>query len=710
VHPFEGAWGDGVAPLTPASIFGSVEAAPPERLDRFGKMRARVLRPAAAVIALFSAIPAAPQAPLPSGDPGRQAFESRCGRCHGADGKGGEMGPDVTGRLAAFRNDDQLISLIHTGLPASGMPPNAVEGQELSALVRFLRSIESRPAPGGHGHEERITVATADGQKIEGIQLGKGFFDLQIRTDDNRIHLLRRSGDKFREVTSEVDWPQYNGDPRGNRYVTMTQIDKTTVSRLAPRWIFAYPGAFGGRGGGSPTRLQATPVVAGGLMYVSNVNECIALDAGSGRQVWRFMRPRTAGLQAAGANRGVAVAGDRVFLETDNAHVLAIDRFTGRQLWESVIADSALNYFATSAPLTAGNLVVTGVAGGEHGANGMVVAFDQSTGKEVWRFNVIPQPGEPGADTWKGAERAHGGGPTWFTGSYDPDLDMVYWPTGNPSEEYNGDARRGDNLYTDCILALDRKTGKLKWHYQFTPHDLWDWDSTETSVLVDAPWRGRTRKLMLHADRNGFYYVFDRADGTLLLAKQFLHNLTWASGIGADGRPVKRPDQEPSEAGTRVCPSQDGATNWYSPSFNPIIGMYYFQTNEKCSIYTKRDQPNWVAGQSYLGGSQKGAPDPRPQRILKAIDYQTGATRWEIPQPGGANTWGGTLSTSTGLVFFEEESGSLVAADAATGSVLWSFQANTSNWHASPMAYEFDGKEYIAVVSGGEVLALSISE
>jgi alcohol dehydrogenase (cytochrome c) len=657
------------------------------------------------------------QAPLPANDPGRRTFEQRCGRCHGGDGKGGEMGPDITTRVANFRGDEQLAALIHTGLPGSGMPPNPVEGQELAALMRFVHSMEVRPAPGprgGFGRQQRVTAETTTGQKLEGVQLGEGFQDLQLRTDDGKIHLLRRADGKFREVTSQVDWPEYNGDPRGNRYTAMTQITKANVNRMGARWVFAYPAAFGGRGAAPsppPTRLEMTPVVVGGLMYLSNVNECIALDAGSGRQVWRFIDPRTPGLfQDAGVNRGVAVAGDQVFLETDNAHILAINRFSGQQVWDSTIADSAQNYFATSAPLTAGNLVITGVAGGEHGANGMVVAFDQATGKEQWRFNVIPRRGEPGSETWKGKELDHGGGPTWFTGSYDPELDTVYWPSGNPSEEYNGDARPGDNIYTDCILALDRKTGKLKWYYQFTPHDLWDWDATETSVLIDAPWHGQSRKLILHADRNGFYYVLDRTDGKLLLAKQFLKNLTWASGIGADGRPIKLPDQEPTEAGTRVCPSQDGATNWYSPSFNPLTGMYYFQTNEKCSVYSKRDQPDWVAGQSYLGGTQRNAPDPRPQRILKAVDYQTGAIKWEIPEPGGANSWGGTLSTATGLVFFEEEMGSFVAADATTGKVLWTFEANAANWHASPMTYQFDGKQYIAIVSGGNVIALSLPD
>jgi len=636
---------------------------------------------------------------------GRKAFETRCARCHGGNGKGGEMGPNIVDRLPAFRSDAQLTALIHKGIQEAGMPPNPVEGVELASLLRFLHAITPRD---GAPALPRISIDVG-ATKLAGAVLGEGFDDLQMRTDDGKVHLLRKTDAKYREVTSEVDWPQYNGDPRGNRYIAMTQITRENVGRLAPRWQVAFPPA--NFNSAPPTHLEATPVVVGGLMYVTDVNQCIALDAGTGRQVWRFIRPKTPRLfNDTGVNRGVAVAGDRVFLETDNAHVVALNRFTGEVAWDSPIADPAQNYGASSAPLTARDLVITGVAGGEHGANGLVVAFHQDTGKEAWRFHVIPRRGEKGAETWKGSELAHGGGPTWFTGSYDPELDTVYWPTGNPSEEYNGDARPGDNLYTDCILALDRQTGKLKWYYQFTPHDLWDWDSTETSALVDAPWQGEQRKLMLHADRNGFYYVLDRTDGTLLLARQFLRNVTWASGIGKDGRPIKLPNQEPSAKGTYVCPSQDGATNWYSPSFNPITGMYYFQTNERCSIYTKRSQPTWEPGKTYLGGTQSSTENPKPQRILRAIDYQTGEDKWEIAQPGGDWTWGGVISTATGLVFFEEDSGSFMAADASTGKVLWSFQANTPNWHTSPMAYQFDGKEYIAFVSGGNIIAMSLPD
>jgi alcohol dehydrogenase (cytochrome c) len=629
-------------------------------------------------------------------DPGRRSFETRCATCHGADGNGGPIGPPIAARIAN-RDREQLAELIRNGLPTRGMPPNQVDDAEMANLLRFLRTIQERAM---NKPIVRDAVQTVDGKKLDGQVLGEGFDDLQLRTDDKRIHLLRRAGNLFREVTSETNWPTYNGDPRGNRYTTLTQISKNNVARLAAKWIFPIPGAG---------RLQVTPVVVDGIMYVTATNQCYALDAGTGREVWHYQRPRTQGMASdAGANRGVGVVGDRVFMETDNAHIIALNRFTGDLLWDTEIADWHQNYFATSAPLPAGNLVISTVSGGEHGANGFVAAFNQDTGKEAWRFWTVPKRGEPGSETWQGKDIDHGGAPTWFTGSYDPQLDIVYWPSGNPSKEYNGDHRLGDNLYSDCMLALDRQTGKLKWHYQFTPHDLWDWDATETSVLVDADWQGQPRKLMLHADRNGFFYIFDRVNGKLLLAKQFIKNLTWASGIGSNGRPIKLPNQEPTKAGTKVCPSQDGATNWFSPSFNPSTGLYYIQTFEKCSIYSK-SEGEWEPGKSYLGGSQRTAPDPKPQKVLKAIDIRTGAIVWELTQPGPAISWGGTLTTASGLVIFGEEGGGLMAVDATTGQPLSNFQTNHT-WKASPMTYMFDGKQFVAVAAGSNIIALGIQE
>ena len=626
-------------------------------------------------------------------DAGRTAFNSSCARCHGNDGNGGEMGPAIPARLAT-KDNDQLVALIHNGLPARGMPPNPIKDPELTSLVRYLRGMQRRAEAVVHK-----TVVTDKGVSLEGEVLGEGFDDLDLRTNDKKIHLLRKVGAKYREVTSDRDWPNYNGDPRGNRYTEQTQIDKNNVQRLAAQWQFTVP---------NQARLQVTPLVVGGLMYVPLPNECYALDAGTGRTVWHYQGvPLPRSPNDPNVNRGAAVAGDRLFMELGNAHVIALNRLTGDLLWDSPIADWHLNYFATSAPLTAGDLVITGVGGGEHGANGVVAAFDQATGNPAWRFNTVPAKGEPGSETWQGDSLAHGGAPTWFTGSYDPELDTVYWPTGNPSREYNGDARTGDNLYSDCILALDRKTGKLKWHYQFTPHDLWDWDATETSIIVDADWQGQPRKLMLHADRNGFFYVFDRTDGKLLLWSQFLKNVNWASGIDANGRPIKLPGVVPEKLGTKVCPSQDGATNWFSPSYIPATGMFYFQTFEKCSIYQKGDEEEWTFGKTYLGGSQHTGPDPVPRRVLKALDIHTGKISWELDQPGPAQSWGGTLATGTGLVFFGSEDGSFVASDATTGKMLWNFQTNNL-WKASPMTYSFDGKEFIAVASGSNIIAFGI--
>ena len=620
--------------------------------------------------------------------PGRLIFESRCGRCHGSDGSGGEMGPPIRNRLAG-RSDDQLSKLIHEGTGA--MPPITVVDAEMTPLMRFLRSIQPR----NREAVVRTTARLVDGKTLEGELLNEGFTDLQMRTADHRVHLLRRVGDRFREATPGTDWPGYNGDPGGNRYTTLNEITKANLSRLHSKWVFTLPGAG---------LLQGTPVVVGGIMYMPTSNECYALDAGTGRQIWHW---RLTGETTGGTNRGVAVAGDRVFIETQKAHIVALNRFTGEQVWDTEMADHRQSYFATSAPLVAGNLVIAGVGGGEHGTRGFLAAYDQSTGKEVWRFWTVPLPGEPGSETWQGKGIEHGGAPTWFTGVYDAAGDTLYWPTGNPSAEYYGDDRGGDNLYSDCILALNAKTGKLKWHYQTTPHDLWDWDATETPVVLDAQWEGRPRKLLLQANRNGFFYVWDREDGKLLLAKAFVRNLTWASVIGADGKPIRKPNQEPSAAGTLVCPSQDGATNWFSPSFNPATGLYYIQTFEKCSIYRKAEPGTWEAGREYLGGSQRTSPDPKPERILKAIDIRTGKIAWELPQPGRADSWGGTLSTSTGLVFFGEEGGALMAADAVTGKVLWSFATNQL-WKASPMTYSFDGKQYIAVAAGPNVIAFGV--
>lgn len=630
-------------------------------------------------------------------DAGRRTYESRCSRCHGADGNGGELAPAIVARLP-LRTDDQLSALVREGLPASGMPGATLAEPERRALLTFLRTLKAR-----RGEQPvRARVETTTGATLEGLVLNQSSLDMQLLTDDKRIHLLRAEGNLFRSVTSQANWPTYNGEVGGNRYSALEQINKGNVGRLAPRWVFPLA---------ESSRLEVTPVVVDGIMYVTSVNEAYALDAGNGRPLWHYKRPRTKGLAgdaAGGINRGVGVAGDRLFMVTDHAHLIALNRFTGALDWETEIADWRLNYGATSAPLVVGDLVVSGTSGGDEGIRGFLAACDQATGKEVWRFWTVPKRGEPGSETWKGKDIDHPCASAWLTGTYDPDLGLLYWPTGNPCPDHNGDQRLGDNLYSDSIVALDVKSGALRWYFQYTPHDLWDWDSQQPPVLVDLDWEGKPRKVLLHANRNGFLYVLDRTSGALLLAKPFVKKLTWAREIAPNGRPIMNPDQEPTPQGTKVCPAVEGATNWFSTSFNPGTGLYYVQTLEKCNVYIKTPM-EWQAGKSYYGGATTHVPDEEGQKVLRALDVRTGAVVWELPQKGPADSWGGTLSTAGGLVFFGEDSGAFMAVEASSGKPLWSFQTN-SLWKASPMTYSFDGRQHVAVASGPNIIAFALTE
>jgi len=572
----------------------------------------------------------------------------------------------------------------------------------MNALVAYLRSlvpITRTAAP----QIVRRRVETTSGQTLEGQVLNEGFTDLQLRTGDKQIRLLRKAGDRYRVVTSQADWPTYHGDPSGNRYSKLTQINKDNVSRLGARWTFPLPNV---------TSIENTPVVVGGIMYVSSANECWALDAGTGRQIWHYQRPRTKGIAgnaAAGFNRGVAVAGDRLFMLTDNAHLISMNRFNGELLWETEMADWHLNYNGTSAPLAVGNLVISGTAGGDEGVRGFVAAYEQSTGKEVWRFWTVPLPGEPGSETWKGKDLEHRSGATWMTGTYDPQLDLVYWPVGNPGPDFSGDERQGDNFYTDSILALDAKSGKLKWYFQFTPHDIHDWDAQEPPVLVDTNWQGTPRKLLLQANRNGFFYVLDRTNGQLLLAKPFLKKLNWAEGIGKDGRPILKTLPVQANGDTYVCPGFQGGTNWFSTSFNPATGLYYFNALERCNLFSPK-HGEWQAGKGYMGGSARPAPGESFEKFLRAINIQTGEIAWEVPQVSGQLTASaGVLSTASGLVFFGENSGTFMAVDAANGKSLWQFQSN-SIWRASPMTYMFDNKQYVVIAAGQSILAFALPD
>jgi alcohol dehydrogenase (cytochrome c) len=496
------------------------------------------------------------------------------------------------------------------------------------------------------------------------------------------------------------EWPTYDGTLSGNRFSPLDQINAATIQRLAPKWMFTIQGA--------PRPLQMTPLVVGGVMYVTSVNEAYALDARSGRQLWHYSRPRTSGLAgdaATGINRGVAALGDRVFMVTDNAHLIALGRDKGDLLWDVEMADSRQNYGATGAPLVVNDLVIAGVSGGDEGVRGFLDAYRAATGERVWRFWTVPAPGEPGSETWIGRAIEHGCAATWLTGTYDPQARLLYWPTGNPCPDYNGDERKGDNLYSASVLALDPDTGRLRWHYQFTPHDLHDWDANEPLMLVDIRFRGAPRTLLVQANRNGFFYVLDRLSGKVLLAEPFVKSVTWASRIGTDGRPVMLPGNEPTRDGQRVCPAVAGASNWSSAAFSPATNLFYVFAEESCAIYTKNDRW-WEAGKSFYGGVTRRAPGSGAAgKVLKAIDVETGRTAWEAPVGGGIGA-SGLMATAGGLIFYGQEDG-FVAAGASDGRRLWQFNTNLM-WKAGPMTYAVDGDQFVAVAAGSNVLAFSL--
>jgi alcohol dehydrogenase (cytochrome c) len=446
-----------------------------------------------------------------------------------------------------------------------------------------------------------------------------------------------------------------------------------------------------------------------GLMFMTSANDAFALDARTGRVVWHYTRPVTQGLvddASAHHNRGVGLWHSRVYMQTDNAHLLCLDSRSGHLLWDVAYAPKEnKNYGATGAPLVTKDRVLVGSSGGDDGVRGFIAAFDAQTGKEIWRTWTIPGPGEFGSSSWPGDLYLHGGGTTWMPGTYDPELNTVFWGTSNASPDFDGSVRPGDDLYTACVLALDADTGKLKWHFQFTPHDLFDYDAAETAVLIDANYKGTPRKLLVEANRNGFLYVLDRTNGQFLSATPFVKKLNWAKGIDASGRPI-RSGVDPTENGTLICPDMVGATNWFSPSYNPSTHLLYFLARESCQLYFVKPQ-QFSEGREYYATGVKNAGGEHAEKILLAYNIETGSLAWQYPQTGSGRSWGGTMTTAGGLVFFANDAEAFEAADARTGKSLWHFNTGQS-MTASPMSYSVDGKQYVAIASGSDVFTFAL--
>jgi PQQ-dependent dehydrogenase (methanol/ethanol family) len=687
--------------------------------------------------------------------------KGQCSNCHMVRGRGTANGPDLSSIAVSWTQADIIAMLddptSRMGLKRMASCPGYANCPDLQWIPMTVKMRDGTTLRGfGRSEAEHsLVIQTFDGRlhPLQASQYVSYTRDTQSympplkASAEERRDLLAYLGslgepplgplpqapaaktpsaaDKAAVITPRIgEWPSYNGLPSSNRHSPLDQINKDNVSSLQAKWVFA-PGGNG---------LETTPIVADGIMYVTGAQQICALHAGTGLNIWCVPRASGQSVRAGGApintrpggaagpapaqtraaasrpsggvasgngpNRGAAILGDRIYFQTDDAYLVSVNRLTGGVIWTVPLTDPSIPglYYSTSAPLVVGDLIVAGVSGGDTPSRGFLVAFDAMTGELAWRFWTVPAPGDPEAVHWKGKGLLTGGAATWMTGSYDPEAQLLYWGVGNPYPSNNGDDRIGSNIYANSIIALDPKTGKLKWHYQTTPHDLHDWDSTAPLVLVDARYQGRDRKLLMQANRNGFYYVLDRLSGELLFAKPFVDKMDWASGIDANGVPILLPDYAPTDEGHTKCPAVRGATNWFSTAFNPATRLFYVMAAEDCGYYRK-------TGRMY--GPNPDAKDPG-KRFVRALNPETGERVWEKPLTGSNEAnYTGVLSTAGGLLFHGETAGGFAAVDAATGKTLWSFPTNES-WRASPMTYTYQGKQYVAVAAGPNIVAFGL--
>ena len=663
--------------------------------------------------------------------------EGGCSSCHMVHGRGGANAPDLS-NIAARSTMPELEKVLDDPTSQMGIHSLAV-CPPWAFCPDFSWAV--------------VDVTLKDGATLRGLERNRTEHELQLQSFDGKLQLLDASeytavrrekqssmpplraapeqrrnllaylsslgGIKTGAVSGSLppvsqadidklihskrgEWITYNGALNGNRYSPLDQVNTSNVKQLQPQFIVS-PGGSG---------LESTPVVMDGVMYVTGDPQICAINARTGSRIW--CTPRTNGLGSGvshdrnhqaittprGPNRGVAVLGDRVYYVSDDAFMVCLNRLTGAVMWSQPLAEAGATgkFYNSSAPLVIGGLVISGVAGGDSPMRGFIAAYHAATGELAWRFYTIPKPGEAPAGTWTGRALPTGGGATWSTGSYDVETGTLYWAVGNPYPDTDADQREGINLYTNSVVALDAKTGKLKWYFQFTPHDTHDWDAAEPLLLVDTTWHGKPRKLLLSAQRSGIFYVLDRTNGQFLLAKPFVKKMTWSSGFKPDGSPILVPGQTPTVKGTKTCPGVRGATNWYSTAFDPHTKLFYLMAAEDCGIYRK------------TGRIWDNNPDPSDlgARYVRALNIETGDVAWEKPLVGPQETnYTGVLATAGGLVFHGETGGDFAAVDSKTGRTLWTFRSNDS-WRASPMTYMVDGRQYVAGMDGGTVISFAL--
>ncbi len=495
-----------------------------------------------------------------------------------------------------------------------------------------------------------------------------------------------------------ADWLTYSGSLSGHRYSKLDQINTRNVVELRTMWVYQM---------NTMAPVETSPIVVDGIMYVTEPpSKVIAIDAKTGNMLWKY-DPRIPDdvlfLGFPPVNRGVAVLDEMVYVGTLDAYLVALDAKSGAERWKVKVAENRSGHAITAAPLMIKDKVIIGISGGEAGIRGFLDAYDAKTGERVWRFYTVPEKGAFGNDTWAGDSWKTGGAPTWLTGSYDPELNLLYWGTGNPAPDWNGDSRAGDNLYSCSVLAINPDTGELEWYFQFTPHDVHDWDSNQIPVLVDAVFQAQSRKLLIMANRNAFYYILDRETGEYLFSTPYAKQ-TWASKIDEKGRPVVLPNSEPTEEGILVYPSLQGATNWFSPSLSERTGLFYVPVREMGALYFKTDV-EYESGKFFLGGGEQALDGDEAKGYIKALDVTTGKEQWafDLHSP----PWAGVMATAGGLVFGGTNEGNFFALNDETGKRVWDFQLG-GPIRANPISFMVDGKQCIAISGGNALFVFSL--
>lgn len=609
---------------------------------------------------------------------GAGIFRQRCAGCHGNGGTGGHAPRLNRPRLSHGDSDFAIYKIVRDGIPQTGMAALPMSVQERWQVVGYLRTLQ-RDSGGSDTEESESQPA-----------------DIQVSWDQ-----LKAAG------TKPDEWLSYSGSLNGWRYTPLAQVTARNVSRLQVRWVHQSDTA--------ERKSESTPIVTGGAIFTTEPmpSDVIALDAKSGKVTWRYHRslPDKLPVCCSPANRGLAVLGNRLFLGSLEGYLVAINASDGRVMWETKVANYSEGFTMTGAPLIVNRSVVVGVAGGEYGIRGFVAAYDAETGRQQWKFNTIPGPGEFGHDTWKNDAWRTGGGPTWVTGSYDPSLDLLYWGVGNPAPGLQGDVRPGDNLFTDSIIALHGSSGKLAWYFQFTPHDEWDRDATQTPILADIPINGVVRRAICVANRNGFYYVLDRTTGEFLVGVPFVEQ-NWAKGLDRAGRPVPTADAESSPSGRLIRPGSGGGVNWQNAAFDPSSGTIFVPATEGASVYTKSPNPRRGELGFYAGSDDADFEGPQ-EPVVRALDAATGVKkweRWERSLPSGKKSLAlghsGLLATGGGLIFGACE-GFAFAIDSATGQELWRVFLGGDTTGA-PISFTVDGQQVILFSAGRALFAFGL--